>query len=152
GDGTTQMQSNMCTLTDHTTATSSVAPSGCAILDRDVSACKDARTGQGISGYWLKFSCRVTLSMASGGQYISAQSDGQPDYKSNYFPTSNACYEAYSGGLQNPNTLSAKNYSIQFPKTPDMTPQSMVGMNPVVGLALNGVPIFGDFAAPGDDI
>lgn len=53
--------------------------------------------------------------------------------------------------MQNPNLIAAKSYTVNFPLAPDTNFQSMNG-TAVVGLALNGVPIFGNFAAPGDDI
>ena len=141
--------SDGCTLTQDTTATSTVNPSGCAVLDRDTSACDASRAAAGLTGYWLKFSCRVTLSKTASA--VSAQSDGQPDYKSNYFATSDACHETYTGGIQNPNQIAAQQYTVTFPTSPTMSAQSMNG-TAVVGLAVNGVPIFGNFAAPGDDI
>jgi hypothetical protein len=138
-----------CALTEGTTPTGTVHPNGCAVLSRDTSGCDAARAAAGLGGYWLRFSCRVTLTPTVGG--VSAQADGQPDYRSNYFPTGDACYEAYTGGIQNPNLIAAQQYTLTFPASPDTTPQSMMG-TAVVGLALNGVPIFGNFAAPGDDI
>lgn len=142
-----------CALTANTSETSTVSPSGCPVLARDTRACEAERKAQGLSGYWLQFSCRVSLSSTttSGATVVRAQADGQPDYKSFYFATTDACYESYSGSTRNPNQIAAKLYVIDFPATPDMTSQSMRG-NAVVGLALNGVPIYGNFAAPGDDI
>jgi hypothetical protein len=81
---------------------------------------------------------------------VKAAADGQPDYLSNYFAASDPCHENYTGAIQNPNQIAVKNYVVEFPQTPDMTTQKM--MVAIVGLAVNGVPIFGDFAAPGDDI
>jgi hypothetical protein len=138
-----------CALDNDTTPTANVSPDGCAVLDRDTSACDDARTAQGLSGYWLKFSCRVTLT--KGMTAVSAQSDGQPDYLSNYFATANACHETYTGGIQNPNLIAVQSYTVGFPLSPNTTSQTMA-MTAVVGLAINGVPIFGNFAAPGDNI
>lgn len=137
-----------CALDDSTTATSTVNTAGCHVLDRDASACEAARTAAGLSGFWLRFSCRVSLSVASG--VVKAAADGQPDYPSNYFQKTDACHEDYTGAIQNPNLIYAKSYVIQFPQTPDMSGQPM--MTAVVGLAVNGVPIYGNFAAPGDDI
>lgn len=139
---------NGCTLAANTTASSVAAPSGCAVLARDTSACSAARTAAGLSGFWLKFSCRVTLGMAGGN--VTITSDGQPDYLSNYFASSNACHEAYTGAIQNPNTIAALSLSMQMPATPDTSSAKMNGG--IVGVAINGVPIFGNFAAPGDDI
>jgi YHYH protein len=141
-----------CALAADTAATATVAPSGCAVLSRDTSSCVAARQAAGLSGYWLKFSCRVTLSKTtqSGVDLIQAQSDGQPDYKSNYFQTTDACHEDYTGAIQNPNLIAAKSYTVSFPLSPNTSSQAMHGA--VVGMVLNGVPVFGNFAAPGDDI
>jgi len=144
----TQADANACTLMASTTPTSVVSSSGCVLLDRDTSACEADRKNQGLSGFWLELSCRVTL-MTSAGK-VSAKADGQPDYLSNYFPPDNVCHEVYTGGKQNPNDLLPKTYDIAFPTTADTSPTIM--MLGIVGLAVNGVPIFGDFAAPGDDI
>jgi len=142
-----------CTLAENTTATATLSPSGCAVLNRDTSSCMASRQAAGLSGYWLKFSCRVTLTKTtqSGVDVVQAKSDGQPDYPSNYFQTTNACYEAYSGGIQNPNLISAQSYTVSFPLSPNTTSQTMQGVA-VLGMVLNGVPVFGNFAAPGDDI
>lgn len=142
-------QSNpSCSLINNTTATAVTTPSGCHVLVRDTSTCATERMNAGLSGFWLKFSCRVSL--AKTAQSIQAQSDGQPDYKSFYFPTTNPCYQNESGSLHNPNEIASKSYNLQFPTSPNMTSTQMMGA--VVGMALNGVPIFGNFAAPGDDI
>jgi hypothetical protein len=138
-----------CTLTDATTATSTVHTNGCAVLDRDAASCFAARSTAGLSGVWLKFSCRVNLSASS--TLVTATSDGQPDHVSNYFPTANACHETYTGATQNPNLIATKAYVVNFPLGPNTSAQSMNG-SALVGLALNGVPIYGNFAAPGDDI
>ena len=142
-----------CELAENTQETATVNATGCHVLSRDTHDCEAERTAQGLSGYWLKFSCRVTLSSVTvgGARLVRAQADGQPDYKSFYFATTNACYEQYSGATRNPNTLVAQNYVVDFPVTSSTTSQSMAG-TAVVGLALNGVPVFGNFAAPGDDI
>lgn len=141
-----------CALAESTTPTDEVNPAGCHVLGRDASACEDARAAQGLSGFWLAFSCRVTLTKTSdgGASVVKAESDGQPDYRSNYFPAGDACHEDYTGAIQNPNQIAAKSYSVEFPLSPDTTSSKMMGA--VVGMAVNGVPIFANFAAPGDDI
>jgi hypothetical protein len=142
-----------CTLAQSTTATATVAPSGCAVLSRDTSSCMEARQAAGLSGSWLKFSCRVALAKktVSTGEHVEAQADGQPDYKSNYFQTTDACHEDYTSAIQNPNRIAAKAYVVLFPLSPNTTSQTMRGAA-VVGLTVNGVPVYGNFAAPGDDI
>lgn len=137
-----------CALTANTTETNTESPLGCVVLDRDTSACEASRKAAGLDGFWLHFSCRVELSKSGG--MIHAKSDGRPDYESNYFPKSDACHVDYAEGKQNPNTLAAGDYDIGFPESPSGAGGKMMGA--VVGMALNGVTIFGDFAAPGDDI
>lgn len=137
-----------CTLTANTTATTTANSAGCHVLSRDTSSCQSARTAQGLSSFWLKFSCRVTLT--KNGNTLSAVSDQQPDYKSMYFPTSNACYQNETSGLHNPNEIVAKSLTVNISLTPNTVSGAMMGA--VVGMALNGVPVFSNFAAPGDDI
>jgi len=141
-----------CTLTQATTPTATANAAGCHVLTRDASACEADRKAMGLSGFWLNFSCRVMLSATTQGgvQVVKAAADGEPDYKSNYFPAADPCHEDYPGGIQNPNLIMPKTYVIEFPLAPDMAAHPMMGA--IVGLAVNGVPIFGNFAAPGDDI
>ncbi len=141
-----------CPLAANTTATTTQSAAGCALLERDTSACRATREGAGLSGHWLQFSCRVTLTVATdaGREVVRATADGQPDYPSFYFASDHACYAPYPDGQRNPNTIVAKAYTFGFPRVPDTTQTAMGGG--IVGLALNGVPIFGNFAAPGDDI
>lgn len=146
---TTTTDPNACQLAANTTALATANPAGCHVLSRDTSSCQSARQAQGLAGFWLKFSCRVTLASAAG--QVTAAADGQPDYKSNYFATTNVCHETYTGAMQNPNLLVAKQYTVAFPLSPNTMSQTMRG-TAVVGLAVNGVPIFGNFAAPQDDI
>ncbi len=138
---------NACPLAANTKATS-VVTNGCARLERDASACAAARTAQGLSGAWLKFSCRVTLTKQ--GTAVQAVSDSQPDYPSNYFATTNACYSAYTPSFPNPNQIAAQTLTIKAPVTPNTTATQM-GLG-AVGVAVNGVAIFDNQAAPGDDI
>lgn len=138
-----------CALTADTTETATVSSAGCHVLERDASACAEMRKAAGLIGHWLLFSCRVSLSVSGG--VVKAAADGQPDYESNYFPASNTCHADFPGGVQNPNTIMPKSYVIQFPAAPDTASHPMMG-SAVVGLAVNGVPIYGNFAAPGDDI
>ena len=140
-----------CGLAQDTTPTP-VVTNGCALLTRDTRACDAARTAQGLDGAWLRFSCRVTLTKmsAASGDYVQAESDGQPDYASNYFSTTNACYETYTPAFPDPNQIAAQGLRFMVPLTPTTTNTAM-GLGPV-GVAVNGVAIFDNQAAPGDDI
>lgn len=153
GSSSTGGAPNACALAADTTATDTVNTVGCHVLDRDTSACEASRKAAGLSGFWLDFSCRVTLTTATEGgvMLVKAASDDQPDYASNYFPAGDTCHEEYPNAIQNPNKITAQSFSIGFPVAPSGAPTTMKG-TAVVGIALNGVVIFGNFAAPGDDI
>ena len=141
-----------CTLTANTTPSGVTSPSGCPVLIRDTSACEAERIAAGLSGFWLKFSCRVSLrkTTANGRSVVEATTDGQPDYLSNYQATSSPCWESYTDAIQNPNLISSQSEIIDFYTAPDTTESTVQGG--IVGLTISGVPMFGNFAAPGDDI
>jgi hypothetical protein len=138
-----------CTLTANTSTVSTNA-NGCALLARDTSGCAACRTGLGLSGFWLKFSCRVGISVvSSGGQsYVRLVTDDQPDYQTDYFASGNACYLSVGTKL-NPNRLVAKTVTMDVATTPNTTATYIPG---TIGMALNGVMLFSNIAAPGDDI
>lgn len=140
-----------CTLTANTTPTTTTT-NGCALLSRDTSGCMAARTAQGLSGAWLRFSCRVTLTKMTGtsGDYVELDSDGQPDYRSNYFPSSDPCWIAYTPSFPDPNLIMANPLHVKAPLSPSTTNTTM-GLG-AVGMAIDGVAIFDNQAAPGDDI
>jgi hypothetical protein len=81
---------------------------------------------------------------------IQASADSQPDYTSNYFATTDPCYVAYTTAFPDPNVNKAQAFTIRAQKTPIVTSTTM-GLGPV-GVAVNGVEIFDNQAAPGDDI
>lgn len=151
-NGNTDAGGNSCALLANTTATSVTSPSGCHVLTRDTSACEAARTAAGLSGFWLKFSCRVSLRVTTvnNASVVEATTDGRPDYLSNYYASANPCWESYTDAIQNPNAISAQNEVINFYTAPNTTATNLQGA--IVGLTVSGVPIFGNFAAPGDDI
>lgn len=142
-----------CTLDDNTTQ-GAASSNGCYLLTRDTTSCQATREAQGLSGFWLKFSCRVTLTKS--GSNVVITTDGQPDYKSAYFATTNACYASGfpSGRSANPNTLGSQSISMTIPLSPSNpsdTTGSAMSLG-VVGVALNGVVIYSNVAAPGDNI
>jgi len=145
--------SNSCSLTENTTQTT-LSSNGCYLLSRDTTSCQSSREAQGLSGFWLKFTCRVTLTKS--GSNVIITTDGQPDYTSPYFASTNACYKSGfpSGRFANPNTLASQNISLTVPFTPSASAgtigTAMTGG--VVGVAINGVAIFSNAAAPGDNI
>jgi hypothetical protein len=107
-----------------------------------------SRSSQGLAGAWLRFSCRVALSKS--GSAVTAASDSEPDYLSNYFPTTSPCWASYTTQFPDPNQIAAQSLTVQAPLAPTTTNTKM-GLGPV-GMAVNGVAIFDNQAAPGDDI
>jgi hypothetical protein len=66
-------------------------------------------------------------SITSDGTYITLKSNGNPDHKSIYYPTTNALYGAFSGTTfggfafkKNPNTITTYNYVFKIPVNPVM--------------------------------
>jgi hypothetical protein len=152
-DKSASSTTSSCNLTSNTTSIST-SSLGCSKLTRDTSSCLSSRQAQGLSGFWLSFSCRVTLTKSGANVIIST--DGQPDYKSPYFASTNTCYEAGfpAGRAANPKTLASQSISMTVPFNPS-TPVGTVGTAMsmgVVGVAVNGVSIFSNAAAPGDNI
>ncbi|HEY1553124.1 MAG TPA: YHYH protein [Kofleriaceae bacterium] len=136
-----------CALTADTTATSTIT-NGCALLERDTSSCNTSRAAQDLAGFWLKFSCRVTLAASAGS--IELDSDDQPDYESNYFAATSPCHIAYTTQFPDPNTIAVQHVAMTVPASPSGGSGAMaLG---AVGMALDGVAIFDNQAAPGDDI
>ena len=136
-----------CSFAANTIETATVT-NGCALRTRDTGACEADRTAQGLSGEWLAFSCRVTLTKMTDRVHVV--SDGEPDYPSNYYATSTGCHEDYTPSFPDPNMISAQQIALDIPLAPNTT-NTRMGLGPV-GVALDGVAIFDNQAAPGDDI
>jgi hypothetical protein len=141
-----------CSLTANTTATTTLNSYGCALLNRDTSSCKADREAQGLSGFWLKFSCNVTLKKS--GSNVILTSENQPDTKSFYYNTTDACYEAYSSQERraNPNKIAAQTITMTVPYNPTAAAPPRATSGGVIGMALNGIAIYSNTAAPGDNI
>jgi hypothetical protein len=150
--GSSGSTGSACALLGNTTATANVNDYGCAVLARDTSSCKASREAQGLSGFWLKFSCSVTLTKSGGNVVLSSQN--LPDYKSFYFSSSDACYEAFSSTVRkaNPNQIAAQTITMTVPLSPAKGASATTMPGGVIGLSLNGVAIYSNAAAPGDDI
>lgn len=146
-DASSDASSSTCALAQNTTKVSTFA--NCDLLSRDTSSCKASRQAAGLDGFWLKFSCRVTLS-ASGGT-VTIKTDSEPDYKTQYFKDTDPCTGAQTSQIVNPNRIAAQNITVSVPQAPSsMANQAMAAG--AVGVAVNGVTIFNNQAAPGDDI
>ena len=86
------------------------------------------------------------------GNFVVLKSNGIPDHKSPYFAANNAQYEAYNGSIanfaKNPNSISAQSLTFKIPVNPkEASSHSSSPLGPI-GIAINGVPIFNQYAGP----
>jgi len=98
-------------------------------------------------------------SITADDSYIYIKTTGTPDHKSVYYPTSNSLYESFSGTTfsgytfsKNPNSISSQNFTFKIPKNP--TTSSLHSATPLgpIGVSLNGVPFFNQYAGPGQPL
>jgi hypothetical protein len=94
-------------------------------------------------------------SITSDGTTITIKSNGTPDHKSVYYPTSNALYQSFSGTTfggnsfsKNPNSISTKSYTFKIPANPAVTGNHAATPLGPIGVSLNGVPFFNQYAGP----
>ena len=91
-------------------------------------------------------------SITNDGTYITIKSNGVPDHKSVYYPTSNPLYQAFSGTTfggytfsQNPNTIESQTLTFKIPVNPaEAITHAATPLGPI-GVALNGVPLFNQY-------
>jgi len=94
-------------------------------------------------------------SITSDGTYITIKSNGAPDHKSSYYATSNALYDNFSGTtfggynfVKNPNSIGEKSYVFKIPVDPKVATNHMPTQLGAIGVSLNGVPFFNQYAGP----
>ncbi len=95
-------------------------------------------------------------SITFDGTWVTIKSNGMPDHKSVYYPTSNPLYENFSGTTfggntfsRNPNTISSQTLTFKIPVNPALnTAHAATPLGPI-GVSLNGVPFFNQYAAGG---
>lgn len=152
GTGTGTGSTTSCTAIANTTATATLSTNGCALLTRDVSSCKASREAQGLTGFWLKFSCTVTLTRT--GNTVKIATNSIPDNKSYYYNSTDVCYSAWTSSSRhaNPNKIASQTISMTVPFAPTVAGSATATPDGAIGVALNGVAIFDNTAAPGDDI
>jgi len=85
---------------------------------------------------------------------IVITSTSQPDHKSAYYPTSHALYEAYSASdfNQNPNVITSQNITMTIPRYPMVATTHSATPLGTMGIAVNSVSLYNQYAAPGDDL
>lgn len=94
-------------------------------------------------------------SISSDGTFVTIKTDGVPDHKSSYYPTSNVLYEAYTGSTfggntfkKNPNTISTQSFTFKIPLNPKVASNHAATPLGVIGVALNGVALYNQYAGP----
>jgi hypothetical protein len=94
---------------------------------------------------YLKFQSSVSVTVA--GTQVVLRSNGVPDHKSPYWGAGNALYEAPPPGMMlAPNTIASQNFTLRVPINPAVATPSDTPLGPI-GMALNGVAIFNQYAA-----
>ena len=124
-------------------------------------------------------SCSLALTVASGtptlpsvyskiygatsitfdGTWVTIKSNALPDHKSAYYPTANPLYQAFSGTTfgggsftQNPNTIATQSITMKIPVNPVAAAVHATTPGGVIGISLNGVPFFNQYAAGGSPL
>jgi hypothetical protein len=89
------------------------------------------------------------------GDFMVIKVDGIPDHKSPYYLDTqweNTRYEDYKGTNDlfrlNPNRIAAFNYTFKIPKNPTKATNHRATPLGTIGVALNGVSIFNQYAGP----
>jgi hypothetical protein len=98
-------------------------------------------------------------SITFDGTWVTIKCNALPDHKSAYYPTTNPLYEAFSGTTfggftfnQNPNSISTQNITLKIPVNPVAAATHATTPMGVMGVALNGVPFFNQYAAGGSPL
>lgn len=93
-------------------------------------------------------------SITFDGTFVTIKSSDLPDHKSAYYQTTNALYEAFSGTTFgggtfaiNPNRIVTQNITLKIPVNPAVNAAHPATPGGVIGVALNGVPYFNQYAA-----
>lgn len=94
-------------------------------------------------------------SITSDGTFITIKSTGVPDHKSVYYATSNSLYESFSGSTfggytfnKNPNSIATQSFTFKIPLNPSVATNHSATPLGAIGVALNGVAIFNQYAGP----
>ena len=98
-------------------------------------------------------------SITFDGTWVTIKTSDQPDHKSAYYPIANPLYEAFSGTTfgggtfaKAPNTISTQNITLKIPVNPAMAGTHAATPMGVIGVALDGVPFFNQYAAGGSPL
>jgi hypothetical protein len=86
------------------------------------------------------------------GNTMVIQASAVPNHNSPYFPLNDPRYEAYNGSnpnwMQNPNTIASQTLEFRIPANPAVAATHAATPLGPIGVALNGVPFFNQYAGP----
>ena len=95
-------------------------------------------------------------SITYDGIFVTIKCNALPDHKSAYYPAGNALYQSFSGTtfgggtfVQNPNAIATQNITLKIPANPAVAATHASTPMGVIGIAINGVPFFNQYAAGG---
>jgi hypothetical protein len=98
-------------------------------------------------------------SITFDGTIVTIKTIDQPDHKSAYYPVGNSLHENFSGttfggGMfaQNPNSILVQNITLKIPVNPAVAATHATTPMGVIGVGLNGVPFFNQYAAGGSPL
>lgn len=92
------------------------------------------------------------------GNYIVIKTNGRPDHKSPYYQGTqwSNLYEAYNGSnpnfVINPNRIATSNLTFRIPLNPAQASSSAATPLGPIGVSLNGVPFYNQYAAGGQPL
>ena len=98
-------------------------------------------------------------SVSSDGSYVYIRSKGVPDHSSAYFPVASEKYEHFSGKTfggfafgKNPGFISEQSFTFKIPLLPTVAPIHRATNLGPIGVSLNGVPFFNQYAGGGQPL
>ncbi len=98
-------------------------------------------------------------SITFDGTWVTIKYNALPDHKSAYYATTNPLYEFFSGPtfgggnfMKAPNTIATQNITLKIPVNPTVAATHAATPMGVMGVALNGIPFFNQYAAGGSPL
>jgi YHYH protein len=98
-------------------------------------------------------------SITYDGTWVTIKCNALPDHKSVYYATTNSSYENFSGTTfgggtfaKNPNTIATQNITLKIPANPVVAATHAATPMGAMGVALNGIPLFNQYAAGGSPL
>ena len=98
-------------------------------------------------------------SITFDGTWVTIKYNALPDHKSAYYPVANPLHENFAGTTfgggtfaQNPNSISTQLITLKIPVNPVVAATHAATPMGVMGVSLNGVPLFNQYAAGGSPL